>query len=232
MNLSLDTAVMSRSLITSACLLSLILVMTCVSCDDEKLEASTVTFSGTIMNADFSRAANQKFEILVRTNPDFDVDTTIRVRILVSTDASGNYDLTVHTDGFPPIPFYTVAPLSKSMVSLEVANCQSRTLHQPVLLDEVNTMNARFGPATYLKVTFHKTAESTATGARYIQCNQFVDTTLEKPDVTFTVKLPYDIVPNPYPFSYIVFYGDFSAEPRLFDVVLQPYETVDIEIHY
>ncbi len=225
---------MTRALTVSVSLMSFVLMMTCISCDDEKLEASTVTFSGTILNSDFSRASNLKFEILVRTNPDFDMDTTIAVRIPVTTDAFGDYNITVKTDGFPAIPFYTVGPLQRSMVSLEiaVAHCVTRSMHQPVLLNQANLMTARFGAAAFVKVTFHKGEESLATSARFAQCNQNIMTTTAQPDTTFIIKLPYDMMPNPYSFSYVIMYGEFTAESRLVEVVLQPYDTVDVDLNY
>jgi hypothetical protein len=234
MKLSHDITVMTRALIASFCMMSFTLMMTCISCDDEKLEASTVTFSGTILNPDFSRASNLKFEILVRTNPDFDMDTTISVRIPVTTDASGSYNLAVKTDGFPAIPFYTVGPLSKSMVSLEIpaGHCVSRVLHLPVSLDHNNIMTARFGAAAFVNVTVHKAEESSATSARFEQCTQTIITTIAQPDTTFTVKVAYEMVPNPYTFSYVIMYGEFVAESRLMEVVLQPYDTVDVNLTY
>jgi hypothetical protein len=85
--------------------LLLLILLACFSCDDEKLESSKVRFAGTIQNADFSPAPNTKFQILIRTRPDFNSDTTIAVRLPVTTNMAGAYDTTVHTDGFPAVPF-------------------------------------------------------------------------------------------------------------------------------
>jgi hypothetical protein len=212
-------------------LLQLIL-LACFSCDDEKLESSKVRFMGAIQNADFSPAPNTKFQILIRTNPNFNTDTTISVRLSVTTDMFGKYDTTVHTDGFPAIPFYTVSPIPDSVISLETASCQVQSLYQRIFPDGETVMNARFGAAAFIKITFQKIEESTATSLRYSSCTETISTSIEKPDVTLVVRLPYDTSPNQYFIFYTVFFGEFFAETRSEEALLQPYDTTNVLIKY
>lgn len=214
-------------------LLFLILVIACVSCDsDEKLESSTARFTGTIMNANFSPSPNTKFQILVRTNPTFTTDTTIAVRIPVTTSISGRYDITVHTDGFPAIPFYTVAPMADTLISLEIVNCISQTTYQQILSNTESQMNARFGAATFVKVSFVKEEQSSAISARYLSCDLSPTTTISNPDLTFVHKLPFDHLGGQYTFSYLISYSDFSAETRLTQVAVLPYDTTEVVLTY
>jgi hypothetical protein len=212
--------------------LLLLILLACFSCDDEKLESSKVRFAGTIQNADFSPAPNTKFQILIRTRPDFNSDTTIAVRLPVTTNMAGAYDTTVHTDGFPAVPFFTVAPIPDSIVSLEVAPCAAQPMYVQIPPNREAFMTARFGAAAFVKITFHKTDESSATVLSYTSCTQTLSTSMEKPDISHVVKLPYDAFPNQYPIFYTVFFGEFFAESRMAETLLQPYDTTHVLIEY
>jgi hypothetical protein len=212
--------------------LLLLILLACFSCDDEKLESSTARFTGTIYNADFSPASNTKFRILIRTNPNFNTDTTIAVRFSIRTNTAGQYDTTVHTDGFPAIPFYTVSPISDSLISLETANCLTQGLYQRIFPDTEAVMNARFGAAAFVRVTFHKTEESTATSLRYATCTETISTTSEKPDTTIVERIPFDTSPEQYVIFYSVVFGDFFAESRSAETSLVPYDTTNVVIEY
>lgn len=223
---------MARFSLYTSPLLALILIIAFSSCDDEKLESSTVRFTGRILNVDFSTAANAKLTILVRTDPTFTTDTTIAVRIPVTADASGYYDTTVHSDNFPAIPFYTVVPATDTLISLEIGNCVTQNIYHKIFPNVESQMNARFGAASFLKVSFIKSEQSSAISARHLTCNLSQSTSVFNPDLTFIQKLPYDLLPSQYSFFYEITYSDFSAQTLIKEVVLQPYDTTEVVLHY
>jgi hypothetical protein len=226
-------ATILQHMIRFACISLLLLILfACFSCDDEKLESSTVRFTGQIQNSDFSPAPNTKFGILIRSNPNFNPDTTTMVRFSMTTDMSGQYDTTVHTDGFPPIPFYTIYPIADSLVSLETGLCPPQPFYRQILPNNEAITNVRFGAASYIKINFHKTEESTATSLRFATCTETISTSILRPDTTYVLRLPYDASPNPYPVFYSVVFGDFFLESRSTEVPLLPYDTTHVVIEY
>jgi hypothetical protein len=212
--------------------LLLLIQLAFFSCDDEKLESSTVRFRGTIQNADFSFASNTKFRILIRTNPNFDPDTAIAVRLSLSTNVSGEYDTTVHSDGFPAIPFYTISPIPDSLVSLDMTTCPLQPFYQQIIPGMDAVMNTRFGAATFINIMFRKTEESTATSLRFSNCTETISTSMEKPNATYMRRLPYEATTNPYPIFYTVLFSDFFQESRTTEAFLQPYDTTHVVIEY
>lgn len=204
----------------------------CLSCDDEPLEATKVTFHGTAMYTDRSLAANTDLHILIRANRFGAPDTTTQIKIPVTTDNAGNYFITMSSDNFPAFPFYIVEPAADSLALVHPGPCPTLPLDQQIFIKSDNIMNIAISAAAFLRITFRKNVDSNVTNIQFNTCSFGISIFPEQPDTTFTMKLPYDVVSNPFEQSYLVSTNNSFWESRSFEALLQPYKTTEVVINY